>query len=142
MLTLIRAGLVLVLLMYAVPVLAQTPTPVTVTSRVVFTPSIDHAAVDSFSREIVTHYELEVIGQNGLGAIAFTKGLGKPAPNPQGEIDVVVQEFGGLVVDAVHKAAVSAVGPGGMGRSALSNPFGRPGPVRTPTAPTNLTVVS
>ena len=119
---------------------AQTATVVTATSRAIFSPSPDHGAVDAFGQPVVDHYDLEVIGTNGTGAIAFTKGLGKPTPISN-EIAVTVPEFGGLTPNAVYRAVVAAVNATGAGRSPQSNSFGVPGPLPMPTATAALRVV-
>ena len=129
-----------VLPMLSVSAFAQSATPVSASSRATFIASSDHNTVTSFGQAVVDHYELEVIAQNGTGAIAFTKGLGKPAPNAANEISLVIPEFGGLVPNAVHRAVVSAVNASAVGRSAQSNPFGVAGPLPAPAAPTSLVV--
>lgn len=111
-------------------------------ATVVFTPSPDHAAVDPFGVATVTRYELEVIAQTGTGAVAFTYDLGKPSPS-QNEIRIPassIPPFGSLATGVVHRAVVSAIGPGGSARSEVSNPFGRPGPVPLPGAPAGVRV--
>ena len=120
--------------------LAQSATPVNEKSRAIFDASADHDRVDTFGTPLVDHYELEVIAANGTGAIAFTKGLGKPTPDASNTIAVVVPEFGGLTPNAIHRATVSAVNTGAASRSALSDPFGVPGVLPAPAAPTNVRV--
>lgn len=105
-----------------------------------FTPSPDHSAALLDGSPIVASYELQAIAQNATGAIAITKGLGKPAPNSQGLIAAMVPEFATLTPGAVYTATVSAVGPGGRTASAPSGPFGRVGMAPAPRAPTGVKV--
>jgi hypothetical protein len=113
---------------------AQTPVPVTPTSQVSFSPSPDHSVLDAFGTPVVTRYDLETVSMNALGVVIFTQQLAKPAP-VNGTITASVgATVAALTVGTIYQARVAAVGPGGVGRSALSNPFGVAAP-RTPAAP-------
>lgn len=105
---------------------AQTVNP----RSVAFTASPDHAT-NIGGVDILTSYQLDVMVSNSTGALAFTKGLGKPTPDATNTITVTVPEF---VTQArnTYVAIVSAVGPGGSTKSVPSDPFVSTGP---PTAP-------
>lgn len=116
------------------PLWAQTPTPVTSTSTVAFTASSDHNLVDAFGNVVLTRYDLETSAMNSLGVIFFTQQLAKPTPDATNTIRVGISStVAALTGGTVYQARVAAVGPGGTGRSALSNPFGKAEP-KTPAA--------
>jgi hypothetical protein len=117
----------------AMPALAstQTVTPVTATSQVEFTASADHSAVDSFGTALVTRYDLETVAMNALGVVIFTQSLAKPVPVSNTITAGIGPTVAALTGGTVYQARVAAVGPGGVGRSTLSNPFG----VATPKTP-------
>lgn len=94
-----------------------------------FTASADHATV--------TNYQLDTMAGSATGAIAFTLNLGKPTPNAANLISVLVQPFATLP-PGTYVATVSAMGPGGAGKSAPSAPFARVG---APASPTGLVVL-
>ena len=100
-------------------------------STVQFAASTDHAAVQN-TVAVVARYLLEIL--DPAGALAKTVDLGKPAPDATGQI-----AFTGLVAamntlpPATYTVRVVAEGPGGQGRSALSDPFSVQ--VRAPAAP-------
>jgi hypothetical protein len=122
-------GVVAVVLFWTVTAEAQTPTPVTATSQVAFTPSADHSLVDAFGNTIVTRYDLETSAMNSLGVIFFTQQLAKPTPDATNTIHVnIASTVAALTGGTVYQARVAAVGPGGVGRSTLSNPFGKASP--------------
>lgn len=100
-----------------------------------FTASPDHNAVKLDGTPVLTRYEASWVAQNVVGAIAFTKVLGKPAVDGSNIVSVAVAEFATLPVETVFKATIAAVGPDGTTLSPASNPFGRPGPARPPAAP-------
>ncbi len=89
-----------------------------------FTASANHADVTIDGKAIVTNYEFDAVAMNSLGAIALTINLGKPTPDATGKIVLPVTQLMTLTPNAVYTATVKAVGPGGQGVSAPSNPFG------------------
>lgn len=130
-----RLVFVLACLLMAGPLAAQTV--ITAQSGVAFTPSPDHAAMaEDGTTPLVDHYELQII-TNANGALAFTQGLLKPAPNAAGEIVVQpISSFATLTRGVIYVATVSAVGPGGVGVSARSETFLSPfAPPASPGAP-------
>jgi hypothetical protein len=96
--------------------LSQNPT-------VTFTVSADHNATTIDGQPKLTSYQLDVMAQNNLGAIAFSQGLGKPTPNAANDATVAVPNLRNLAVNVVFVAKVTALGNGDPGVSALSNPF-------------------
>lgn len=117
--------------------LAQTVTNPTL---VEFTPSADHAVLNSLTGvPVVTNYEFDAVAQNSVGAIALTVGLGKPAPNAAGLISVSIAQLSTLTPNVIYTAVVKAIGPDGAGVSAPSNPFGRVAPL-VPAIATNVKV--
>jgi len=135
----LRSLLALLVLAAASPAWAQTATPVTATSHVIFDPSPDHAIADAFGVAVVASYDLRVVVQGGT-TVVLTKNLGKPAL-AAGKVDVVVPELGKLATNVVHTATVVAVGPGGTSvPTAASNPFGVPGTPPAPRAPAAVQV--
>lgn len=134
----IWVGLVAVVVLGSVaPASAQAPVQVTATSGIAFISSPDHDTVDPIAGPIVTGYQLNVMIISN-GALAFTRGLGKPTP-VAGEIVVrPIAEFGKLARNLIHTMTVSATGPGGAGVSPTSDPFGAfdgPAPPRVPGKP-------
>lgn len=130
-----KALLTVALVFVATVAAAQTVTPVTSASVVEFTPSVDHSVVDPISGVAkLERYDLETVAQNALGAVVFTQGLAKPAPVN----NVITANIGATVAaitgGTVYQARVAAVGPGGVGRSALSNPFGKAAAQEAPAA--------
>jgi hypothetical protein len=128
------------LLLCALPAQAQTPVTVTSTSQVTFSASPDHAVVDSFGAQVVTRYDLETVAMNALGVVVFTQQLGKPTPVSNNITVGIAATVAALTGGTVYQAKVAAVGPGGVGRSALSNPFGVPSVPKVP-APTGTPVI-
>lgn len=118
---------------------AQT-TVVSATSRVAFTPSVDHAALDAFGQPVVDHYEFVITAMNSAGALVFTKQLGKPAPDATNTIVVAIPEFGTITKGVLYTGIVAAVNVSGAGRSTPSTPFGTPLPLPVPGAPTGVQV--
>lgn len=125
-----RVAVLLACLLFTVaaPAVAQTVNP----TATVFTPSSDHTAVVG-GIPVLDHYQLDVMVGTASGALSFTKDIGKPNPNAQNEISVAIPEFASRST-GVYAATVSAVGPGGTGRSSAV-PFVR---ISAPAAPTNL----
>jgi hypothetical protein len=117
-----------------VHVTAPPPTDLTTVinpTSISFTASPDHDV-------LVDHYELEVMAGSETGALAFTVGLGKPAPNGQGTIAASVAEFLFMPTDTLYVATVTAVGVGAgandFATSAPSNAFERIGSAGEPLA--------
>jgi hypothetical protein len=110
-----RLAFCLALFLLAADVRAQTaPTAV-------FTASPDHNAVVG-GVAIVASYQLDMMHASATGALAFSKGLGKPTPDASNTISVAIPEFLAQP-SGVYVGTVSAVGPGGAGKSAPSDPF-------------------
>lgn len=101
-----------------------------------FVASADHSATVN-GTAVVTSYQLDTMTGTATGALAFTVSLGKPTPGAGNLISVVVPQLAALA-NGTYTATVSAVGPGGAGKSAPSNPFARIG---APAAPTGVTAV-
>lgn len=121
----------------AANVQAQTATTITAAVRAEFDPSPDHNNVVG-GVAVLDRYDLEVIGNNGLGVLIFTQQLGKPTPNAAGKIIVPVPRvFQDTANNQVYRASVFAVGPGGASPKTQSNPFVKPGP---PAAPPTLVI--
>lgn len=131
-----RIGLLVCLLWgWSLPVTAQTI--VDANSGVAFQSSADHTAVaEDGVTAIVDHYELLVRTQSN-GALFFTQHLLKPAPDATGLITVrPISSLSTLARGVIYYAQVSAVGPGGAGVSAPSEPFLTPfAPPPAPAAP-------
>lgn len=128
-----------------VPVVASAQTPVVNPCCVHFIPSPDHftQVYDASGNlvDVVTRYDFNGTAMNSIGAIALTKDLGKPAPGTAGTIDLNLQAvLAAMTIGATYTATVTAVGPGGAGASAPSNPFVAGGIVPAPRAPLSLTV--
>jgi hypothetical protein len=105
----------------AVSASAQTTTN---PARVIFTASSDHAKQLQDGTPAVSSYELDCMVGTVTGAVAFTKGLGKPTPAPTtndiGPINVpefITQPFGTFV------CTVGAVGPTGGKAFSTPTPF-------------------
>ena len=112
--------LALVLLATAAPAHAQT----VVGRAVEFVRSADHARLLPDGRPAVSEYHLEIYTAGAAAPFHWIT-LGKPAPAADG---VIRFDFSGLVggwplPGGVYEARVSAIGPLGTGRSAVSNPF-------------------
>ena len=129
--TVLRTGVLAICAIGVLAGAAQAQTTVINPTAVEFTASADHnTSVGGVA--VVGNYQLDTVSLTPTGALAFTKALGKPTPSPQNLIRVTVPEFLTLTANQVHYAYVSAVGPSGSGRSAVSDPFARLG---APTAP-------
>lgn len=126
--------MLLVIALSLVPVFAQAQTVVN-PSKIVFTASPDHNVVLTSGTAVLTSYELEIMAGTPTGAVAFTKGLGKPAPDGSNTITVTVPEFLTLM-NGTFVGTVSAMGPGGVGVSIPSNPFDHVGKPAAPGKPT------
>jgi hypothetical protein len=89
-----------------------------------FEPSPDHATLLASGAPMVARYDLEIY-RTGTAAPFHTVTLGKPSPYPDGLIRF---DFWGQVTSwplpgGTYEARVSAVGPDGIARSEISNPF-------------------
>lgn len=106
---------------------AEAQTLVINPTRVSFTVSADHnrtltLAGDSIA--LVTRYELEVY-LPGATQPMTTSDLGKPSAADGADVSLDrAAVFVALPVGA-YEGAVAAIGPGGIGRSARTPPFGR-----------------
>lgn len=114
---------------------ADAQTVVTAQSGVAFPASADHNVSDGTVPRVAS-YQLDVMAQNVNGALAFTFSLGKPTPDASNTITVKpIANFGTLTAGQ-YVATVTAIGPGGQGRSPASDPFVRPGAPGAPGKPT------
>ncbi len=88
-----------------------------------FNPSPDHSALDN-GVPIVTGYQLEIYLVGGTTPVRVLP-LGKPSPDPDGAIRVVFDVLldPPLNPGVTYEARAVAFGPGGLGRSTLSNTF-------------------
>lgn len=123
-----RVPLVLFLLLGAASASAQTVVNPTTAQ---FTASVDHALVVN-GTAVVSAYQLDTMIGSSTGALAFSFNLGKPTPGTANVISVVVPQLATLA-NGSYVATVSALGPGGAGKSAPTSPFSRIGPAAAPT---------
>ncbi|CAN5882725.1 hypothetical protein BH24ACI4_BH24ACI4_21910 [soil metagenome] len=88
-----------------------------------FVPSSDHSR-QSGGVDMVSSYQMRIYAVGGTQPIR-TVDLGKPAPQSDGRIriDFVSRLSSPLPAGVQYEARVAAVGPGGSGLSASSNPF-------------------
>ena len=113
---------------------AQTVNPTTAE----FTPSADHNVTLPTGGAAVTRYDLEFYNVGAASPFQVAS-LGKPAPAADGLIHVLLSS----VLTAfpspgiVYESRVTAVGPGGTGRSAPSNTFTFTTPCTYSIAPTS-----
>ena len=118
----LRATLVLLLLLLTSTGSAQTP--ITSNSGIAFAASPDHDALNADGTPVLDHYQLNIVAQNDLGAIAYSQNLLKPTPDATGTITVKpVTAFASIQRNTIYQAQVVAVGPGGASRSELTDPF-------------------
>lgn len=109
------------------PAAAEAQTLVINPTRVAFTVSADHNRTVTLANDtipLVTRYELEVY-LPGAAQPMTTADLGKPSAADNAE---VVLDKGAVFValpPGAYEGAVAALGPGGIGRSARTPPFGR-----------------
>lgn len=110
--------------------------PVINPSVVEFQPSPDHAAMLlGTTTPKVTRYDLELYIQGAAQPFQVTD-VGKPNPDAGGLIRLTNRAwFIGAALDTLCVARMVAVGPSGIGRSEVSNPFGNAGPPAAPGAP-------
>jgi len=106
-----------------------------------FDPSADHSVTLSDGQPAVERYDLEIY-MAGATAPFHTVNLGKPAPQADGKIryDFSSQVAGWPLPGGIYEARVSAVGPTGVGRSDVSNPFTFSAPCTYTLSPTSLSV--
>lgn len=104
------------------PVVAQTVINPTTVS---FTPSPDHSVMVNVPGgspvPALDHYDMNVLIGSATGVLSWTQGLGKPTPNTQNRIDVVVPRFATLSRGS-YVVTVSAVAPGVNGPTSTSVP--------------------
>ncbi len=96
-----------------VPSVQQPPTSTT-PQGVVFHASPDHAT-------LVTSYRLDVFAATASPSTATpiaSIGVGKPSPDANGDITVVVPEFFSALPAGTYQLTIVAIGTGGIGRSA------------------------
>lgn len=117
-------------LLGAWPAAAQVVNPTTA----VFTASSDHAMVIN-GVAVVESYQLDLVTTATGGALTLTVSLGKPVPSPTNEITVDISPSVAKLATGTYVATVVAVGPGGAGRSAPSDPFFRLGTPAPPGRP-------
>lgn len=110
---------------------------VSASSGVSFNPSPDHDVVFS-GVPVVTSYRLDTsIWTTQLGALSFSRDLGKPTPAAGVIIVKPITQFG-ILPRGSYVATVAAVGPGGEAKTPLTDPFVQTGP---PAAPQGKPVV-
>lgn len=117
-------------LLVAWPAAAQVVNP----SAAIFTASADHATVVN-GVAVVESYQLDLVTTAAGGALALTVSLGKPTPSPTNEITADIASSVAKLATGAYVATVVAVGPGGAGRSAPSDPFFRLGTPAPPGRP-------
>jgi hypothetical protein len=113
---------------------AQTVNPTTVE----FNPSVDHNVTLANGAAAVTRYDLEFYNP-GAASPFQVNSLGKPNPAADGLIRVLLSTVLPSLPSPgiVYESTVSAVGPGGTGRSARSNTFIFTAPCSYSIAPTS-----
>lgn len=121
----------LLILALLLPATGDAQTAVINPTQASFVASADHTLVVA-GTPVVTAYQLDVMVSTPTGALAFTFNLGKPTPGTGNRIAVTVPQLATLATGA-YVATVSAVGPGGAGKSIPSLPFGRIGAATAPT---------
>jgi hypothetical protein len=115
-----------ILLSLVLATLAGTATaqPVVNPRIVEFDPSADHAATLADGTPAVDRYDFELY-MAGATAPFHTVNLGKPTPESDGKIrvDFSTQVASWPLPGGTYESRVGAVGPGGTGRSTVSNQF-------------------
>lgn len=136
--------LTIAMILVASQAFAQLPAGTVIAPTVVeFDPSPDHSATHpTTGAPVVESYEVRyhLNGATSTTTPVITVTLGKPTPQADGKIRAL-NIFGGLISDTVYQGVVAAVGSGGAGVSAPSNPFVLPSPARRPAAPTNVRII-
>ena len=100
-----------------------------------FVASTDHNVLVN-GAPVLTSYQLDIMAGTATGALALTVSLGKPTPGAGNLITVTVPQLAALP-NGSYVGTVSAVGPGGAGKSDPSNPFAR---ISAPAAPIGVVV--
>jgi hypothetical protein len=122
--------------------LAEAQTPVLNPRFLEFNASTDHSATLPTGGAAVTRYDLEFYNI-GAASPFQTNSLGKPTPNGSGVIRIDLSAtFGALPTGVTYEARVTAIGPGGAGRSGLSNQFAFTNPCAPTISPTGTSVGS
>ena len=102
-----------------------------------FNASADHSTNAPTGEPLVTRYDLEFYNI-GAPSPFQTNSLNKPAPNGSGVIRIdLATTFAALPTGTTFEARVVAVGPGGIGRSGLSNQFAFTNPCAVTITPTS-----
>lgn len=125
------------LLMFAVPLVAQAQSVAINPTTVEFVASTDHAALSLDNTPMVVRYELRIYTEaTTLGDAVVTQDLGKPTPAQGSNLITVINPvwFAGLTPRTRYVAKVTAIGASGEGSSTVSNPFGNVPPPAGPTA--------
>lgn len=106
-----------------------------------FDPSADHSVTLPGGQPAVERYDFEIY-LVGASAPFHTVNLGKPAPQADGKIryDFSSQVAGWPLPGGTYESRVAAVGPNGVGRSDVSNPFTFSAPCTYTLSPTSLSV--
>jgi hypothetical protein len=125
----VRYLVALVALLVATAASAQTVVNPTTAQ---FVASVDHALLVN-GTAVVSGYQLDAMVGTVTGALAFSFNLGKPTPSTGNVISIVVPQLATLA-NGSYVATISALGPGGSGKSAPTPPFSRIGPAAAPTA--------
>lgn len=104
-------------------------------TQAVFVASPDHSVVVN-GTAVLTNYQLDIMVGTATGALAVSQNLGKPTPAQTtneitSDISPVIQKL----TSGTYVAFVSAVGPGGAGKSPASDPFGRITAAGAPSKP-------
>ena len=108
--------------------------------RVEFSPSPDHAVVDSSGVPLVDGYTMNIFPAGGATPLE-TVDLGKPAPDADGfiRVDFIALLPVPLTPGLSYEATVSADGPGGSSASGRSNTFGLSTPCSYSISPNGQT---
>lgn len=109
------------------PAAAEAQTLVINPTRVAFTVSADHNRTVTLANDtipLVTRYELEVY-LPGAAQPVTTADLGKPTAADNAEVVIDKAAIFVALPPGAYEGVVAALGPGGIGRSARTPPFGR-----------------
>ena len=111
--------------------------------QVEFSPSADHTVVHTDGSPLVESYQLEFYLEDAPAPFS-TAAIGKPVADPDGLIRVDLESsiLGWPVAGTIYVADVAAVGPGGIGRSTLSNTFSFASGCNFSASPTSMTAVA
>lgn len=139
--------LVALLFVLGIAAQAEAQAPVVSPGRVEFT-AVDHNALDG-TQNVITHYVVELWAPGSdttLGSPSVTgqdvpKGTTGAVTGSANRYSLTLANWGLTVPPGpTWVMTIRAKGPGGTARSAASNPFSYPIPVRAPQAPTNVVV--